>query len=283
MDINLVLQSIVLGVVQGLTEFIPVSSSGHTYLLPEVMGWTSPSTVFILFVHAGTLIALLVFFRKKIWRFIKAFFTFILRKPVSKELKQDQRILGRLVIATIPAAILGIIFEKFISGFYDNPNSNTPFLLTIGALGLLGIVFIYSDKLLTRKKSGMEKLSIRNALLLGFSQALAFLRGVSRSGVTLLSGQVLGLTRVAAAEFSFLMGAIIITGTSILGVYELLQLPTEQIQAEAFMAIIGLLAAAISGYFAIRFMLNYLKNAGLSVFGWYRIAFAIITFLLIIL
>jgi undecaprenyl-diphosphatase len=272
-----ILQSIALGLIQGFTEFIPVSSSGHLQLIPQIFGWEHPSTTFILFLHIGTLLALVLYFRNRIWRYIQVIFTWIKNRGQleMKAQRADIDVIKRVIIAVIPAGVLGIIFDKVIGGFYDSTDNAIPTLVTICAMAMFGVIFLFADKLFTGKKVSTDKLSIFKVLFIGLSQALAFVRGVSRSGITLISGQAMGLSRVDAAEFSFLISIPIITGTSILAVVDFLQLPSEQMQSDLLPSILGMLAAFISGYLAIRFLLDYLKHKGLALFGWYRILFAI--------
>ena len=277
------LESIFLGILQGLTEFIPVSSSGHLEIIPTVFGLTEPSTIFILFAHLGTLLALLVFFRKRVLRLIIAGIHFILGKR-DKEYKDDQRLLFNILIAAIPAGLLGFLLKDVIASIYDGPEHlDLSVALTLGAMALLGVIFILSPRFLTRKKHDLSKLSSKNAFVIGATQALAFIRGTSRSGITLITGQLMGLDRVSSAEFSFFISIPVITATSLYGIYELIQLPSEQINTELMPALLALVAAFVSGLLAIRFLLGYLKKHGLAVFGWYRIIFALIIGLIFVL
>ncbi len=277
------LESIFLGILQGLTEFIPVSSSGHLEIIPTVFGLTEPSTVFILFAHLGTLLALLVFFRKKVLRLIMAGFHFVFGKR-DKDYKDDQRLLFNVIIAAIPAGLLGFLLRDVIESIYGDPNNiDMSVALTLGAMALLGVIFILSPRFLTKKKYDLSKLSSKNAIVIGATQALAFIRGTSRSGVTLITGQLMGLDRVSSAEFSFFISIPVITATSLYGIYELISLPSEQIAAELVPALLALVTAFVSGLLAIRFLLGYLKKHGLAVFGWYRIIFALIIGLIFVL
>lgn len=281
MEMNL-LQAVFLGVVQGLTEFIPVSSSAHVTIVPQLFGWANPSTNFVLFVHFGTLVSLLIYFRRKIWNYIKTAIAVVTdRKNLSDRQKVDLRIITAVVIAAIPAGIAGLLLQDVIEQFYDSGDfqgiSNVSILIAMAAVGLL---FVFNDQLFTGKKKSMEKLNIWQALVIGASQAVAFVRGISRSGITLLSGQMMGLNKVSAAEFSFLISIPILIGTSALGVYDLASEPNVTQDDIAIMAA-GFLSAAISGYFAVRFMLEYLKNNSLRVFGIYRIVFAITVLLIL--
>lgn len=277
------LESIFLGILQGLTEFIPVSSSGHLEVIPTVFGMSEPSTIFILFAHLGTLLALVVHFRHKILRLIFAFFSFF-KRTENKGYKDDRRLLVNMIIASVPAGVLGLLVKEVIDNMYTSTDSsNMAIFLTLGAMALLGVVFILSPRFLTSKKYDLNKLTTRNAFLIGITQALAFIRGTSRSGITLITGQLMGLDRVSSAEFSFFISIPVIAATSLYGIYELISLPSEQINSELVPALLALVTAFVSGLLAIRFLLGYLKKHGLAVFGWYRIIFAVIIALIFVL
>ncbi|MBL8014859.1 MAG: undecaprenyl-diphosphate phosphatase [Candidatus Doudnabacteria bacterium] len=273
-------QAIALGVVQGLTEFIPVSSSGHLQLIPDLFGWQSPGTTFILFTHIGTLLALLIFFRKDLWQYAKALFT--LGKG-SEENKQDFHLIFKIVLATIPAGVVGLLLESKIDAFYtDQTIFPIPALITAILMGVVGILFILADRWHRSHKRQLPQTRWVDAITIGLSQIFALIRGISRSGVTILTGQSLGLSRVAAAKFSFLMSIPILTATSVLAVYDLLK--SEVLSQELILAnILGMLAAFISGWWAIRFLLGYLQKHGLSSFGWYRVIVSIVVILIIAL
>ncbi len=274
---NLV-QSVILGIIQGLTEFIPVSSSGHLWLIPKVFGWENPSTSYILFLQLGTLLALLIYYRKLIIDYAKSLIRYLQNKShVQKEDRINIKVIINIILATIPAGVIGVLLDSRIEQLYDNKdNERIAILATVGALIFIGLLFIFSNRIFRTKKYDLEKLTIKNAIIIGFAQSLALMRGVSRSGITLLSGQALGLKRFSAAEFSFLMSIPIITASSLFGVYNFLKMPQAQMQQELVPAIIGMLAAFISGFIAIKFLLNFLKTNSLVSFGVYRIIFALI-------
>lgn len=275
------LQLAFLGVIQGITEFIPVSSSGHLEIVPRLFGWDTPPTNFILFVHIGTLLALLIYFYPRIFSLLKTAWDLIRRSPVQN--KSNISILSNLILAILPAAVLGLLVNKGLSKFYENDeNSLLIVLVTLSAMAGIGILFILSDRIFTGKKFELSKLSKKKAVFIGLLQVAAFLRGVSRSGITLVAGQSVGLQRAAAAEFSFLISIPIITGTSILAIYDVISLPVDQLQEQLVGGLVGLVAAYISGYISIGFLLNYLKQNNLRIFGWYRIAFAIISLIILI-
>jgi undecaprenyl-diphosphatase len=190
--------------------------------------------------------------------------------------------LRNVIIATIPAGIIGVVVNKFLVSFYDTDLYGTlPIALTLGTIAALGAVFILTDKMFTGKKIAIAELGWKKPIFVGASQALAFVRGTSRSGITLVTGQMAGLNRVNAAKFSFLMSIPLIAAAAGLSVVDFLQLPPEELNSEIPGAIVILITSALSGYFAIGYMLGYLERAGLKVFGWYRILLALTAGLLL--
>lgn len=278
-----ILQSIVLGIVQGLTEFIPVSSSGHLDLLPKILGWTTPPTAYITFLHLGTLVALIFFFRKKLLKYAKALVK-VLKRDAQRthEESENLQIILNIVIASIPAGVIGFLFEKFISDFYDSAaNTSSATLLTISAMATVGIIFLFVHKFFRVKKYDLGKLKYSKAFIIGISQTFAFIRGTSRSGITLITGQALGLKRVAAAEFAFLMSIPIITVTSLYGTYQLFHVPQEELDLILLPSLVGFLCSFLFGVLAIRFLINFLKSNSLVTFGLYRILFALFALLIL--
>lgn len=280
-------QAIFLGLIQGLTEFIPVSSSGHLEIVPALFGWNKPSTILILFAHLGTLVALIIFFRSDLWQYVQTLWTVIRRQPEAKKQhhQQNLKLIRNVAIATIPAAIIGVLINKFASfynNFYDSGQyTQLAQLVTLIAMALVGFIFTISSDWFRSKKVPSEKLSWIKALLIGIAQVAAFIRGVSRSGITLLTGQAVGMSRVEAAKFTFLMSIPLIAATSVYGIYELTKLPPEQMHVELPYAILTMVSSGVFGWLAIRYLLDYLKNNSLQVFGWYRIAFALVAALLL--
>lgn len=274
MDFFTLLQTIFLGVVQGLTEFIPISSSGHLYILPQILGWEAPSTILILFAHLGTLLALLVYFRQEIKQYLRVLFSWI--KPQTTNDTNTSKELINVILATIPAGIIGYLLQNYITGFYDQEANKLAIIITLIAFSGLGLVFILFDKIFKEGNKSIDKLPRFRSLLVGTAQALAFIRGTSRSGITLVAGQLANLSRVEAARFSFLMSIPLLTATSLLGITDLFRLPENEFLSLLPAAVIILLVSFVSGLVAIRFLLQYLQNNGLSIFGWYRIIFAII-------
>lgn len=278
-----IFQAILLGAIQGLTEFIPVSSSAHLDLVPKVLGWKNPNTVFDTFIHIGTFLALLFFYRKKILKYTRSLLK--IYKYSSKEDKENILIIRNVLISTIPAFLIGIFFNNLISVFYDSSEyDEISNFFIIASMFFLGIVFIVYPSFLKNKKVSISNLSIKKSFLIGFFQIFAFFRGVSRSGITILTGQFLGLKRVDAADFSFLMSIPIIFSTSIYSIYNLLKDYTDYnfSSEELFAYLLGMFSAFIFGAIAINFLLNFLKKYSLKVFGYYRIMFAVFMFILLV-
>jgi undecaprenyl-diphosphatase len=255
-----IIEAIILGLVQGLTEFLPVSSSGHLVILHHALGLKEAELAFDVALHLGTLIALIAYFRKDLWQFTKGIFK-----------KNDQtRTAWLLIMATIPAAIAGFLLESSAESTFRS-------VRLVGVTMLIfGLIMLMAERYYNGRESHtkFEKISRTQALIMGFAQAIALVPGVSRSGSTITSGLFAGLDRVAATRFSFLLG-IPITAGAILKVFTQSSV-LEQARSDQAVFIIGILTALLSGLFAIRFMLRYLANHGLQVFAYYRIASGLI-------
>ncbi len=250
-------QAIVLGLVQGATEFVPVSSSGHLVLVPWLLGWTSPGLVFDTLVHWGTLVAVLIYFGRDWWILITAW----LRSLIRPEKHESQaRLMWMLILGTLPAAVLGYLGEDFFESLFGQPTWVSLFLLGTAA------ILTFSE---WRGRSRQEIGSMRwwDALAIGCGQALAILPGISRSGATMAVGLLRGLPRASAARFSFLLSTPIILGA---GFFQLMNLLSEPAAAEqALTLLVGFLSAALSGYFCIWFLLRYLQRGKLYPFAIY--------------
>jgi undecaprenyl-diphosphatase len=281
-----ILQSIILGLIQGVTEFLPVSSSGHLYILPKIFnaeGYLS-STSFILFLHFGTLLALLVYYRKLIIRYISSFYKRFARKDKSKIVNKDISAIRNVIAATIPAGILGFIGEKFLSTLYDERIVSKDVALLVIAIPMIimGFIFVFEKKILKAGEKEIDELSLKNSLIVGFAQCVAFIRGVSRSGITLLAGQFNGLSRVSAAEFSFLMSIPITAASSIFEVVKFLKDSSEFSSNLLPVYLVGMISSFIFGMIAIDFLIKFLRTKSLSIFGYYRIYFGLFLIFLII-
>ena len=261
---ELVFQAILIGVLQGLTEFIPISSSAHLELAPWIFGWEQDgligSLAFDVLLHLGTFLALLLYFWRDLVRLARAFVASIADRRIGDD--PDRRLAWLLALATVPAAIIGYLGEDLIDevlhGGSDSVRLAIAGFLVIGALGLLA-----ADRL-GRRDRDIEHVGVAAALVVGFSQALALLPGISRSGATITAGLAMGLTREAAARFSFLLATPIPFGARLYGSRNLL---AESHTGTEWLAIgAGFVAAALAGMLAIGFLLRWLRTRSVAVF-----------------
>jgi undecaprenyl-diphosphatase len=273
----LVFQSIILGIVQGLAEFIPISSSAHLVIIPWLFGWNNPTLTSLTFdvaLHLGTLLAVLVFFASDWARLIGAWFKSVFQFKIGDD--PDRRMAWYLVLACIPGGISGVLLESKIGqAFHSDPIPKGSMLFMAGAIALLALLLWLADKLATHRRA-FGKIKARDALYIGLAQAFAVIPGVSRSGSTITAGLAVGLEREAAARFSFLLSAPIIAGAGLKSLYDLLKQVKAGVIAGTELAIfpIGFVAAAISGFLCIKFLLAYLRKHSTAVFVWYRFALA---------
>jgi undecaprenyl-diphosphatase len=276
---DVVLQAAIMGLLQGITEFIPISSSAHLELAPWIFGWHESgligSLAFDVFLHLGTLVALLVYFARDWLRYLRAWWASIRERSVAGD--TDRKVAWLLIAATIPAAVIGFTFEDFIGETFHGDSDAAR--LAIAGFLVIGAVLLWLADRLGRRTREIEALNAPTALTIGFSQALALFPGISRSGATLTTGLALGLTREAAARFSFLLAVPITLGAGIYGSRHLL---TEAHTGVEWLAIaVGFAAAAISGMLAIGFLLSWLRTRSVTIFSVYRIVFAAFVVLLV--
>ncbi len=278
---DLIFQAAIIGLLQGLTEFIPVSSSAHLELAPWIVGWNESGVIsslaFDVFLHLGTLLALLVYFGRDWLHYLGALLASVRERRIGND--RDRRLAWLLVIATVPAAAIGFLGEDFITevlhGGDDRVRLAIAGFLTIGAIALW-----WADRIGTRHRR-LADLSTGSALTIGASQALALLPGISRSGATITAGLALGLTREAAARFSFLLATPITLGAGLFGARKLFE---QSLNGGEWVAVVvGFVVAAASGMFAIGFMLAWLRTRTVLVFSLYRIAFAALIVLLVVI
>lgn len=254
-------QSILLGIVQGLGEFLPISSSAHLVIVPWLFNFEDPGLTFDIALHFGTLIAIILYFYKDWIRLIKAAFTSIPKKRMNYS--PDEKLFWYLVFASIPGALIGYLFEKHAETTFRSP------LLIALMMSVMGILLLVIDQR-SKKKKDLHEVSFLNAFLIGLSQAAAIIPGVSRSGVTITTGLGMGLTRTAAARFSFLLATPIIAGATLLKAKSFIHagLNTE--------SAIGIAVSALFGLLSIKFMLSYLQKQSYRVFVIYRFLFSIV-------
>lgn len=248
------LGAFVLGAVQGITEFLPISSTAHLYLIPWLFGWKSPlleSLTFTVALHMGTLLAILTYFARD-WL---------------KLITKARRTALLVLLGTMPAAVLGMLLEEQVETAFRSP------LVIAITLISLGLLLALAERLGT-KTWNMERLSVARALLIGLGQAAAIVPGVSRSGGTMTAALFLGMQREPAARFSFLLAAPIMLGA---GLKKLPDIASSASTEAGLLAIaVGFLTSLVVGYLCIKFLLRYLQRGTLYVFVWYRIALGII-------
>jgi len=269
---ELVLQAALIGLLQGLTEFIPVSSSAHLELAPWLFGWQTDgllsSLSFDVFLHLGTLIALLVYFAGDWIRLLRAAAASIVERRIGQD--HDRRLAWLLIVATLPAAVIGFVGEDLINKVLHADSSAVR--LAIAGFVVVGAAALWLADRYGSQRDRIEDLTTRKAVSIGLSQAAALLPGISRSGATMSAGLLFGLTREAAARFSFLLATPITLGA---GVYGSRHLLTEAHTGNEWLAIGAAFAAAtISGALAIGFLLRWLRTRSMTVFSVYRLAFA---------
>ncbi|MDI6739278.1 MAG: undecaprenyl-diphosphate phosphatase [Candidatus Edwardsbacteria bacterium] len=253
------LQALILGIVQGLTEFLPVSSSGHLALIEKLFGLSGGNLRFEVFVHLGTLVSVVIIFRKKILKLTRSVFKARVYSDKGKLRFTDDNLRQALllIMATVPAAAVGLLFDDAVEQAFQSPAAVSVFLLITGAI-LFGTRFI--------KASG-EKINWRRALVVGCAQAVAILPGISRSGSTIAAGVYTGAGQEDAAEFSFLLSIPIILGAGLVKLGHMLKdgLPS----GEAVTMAAGALAAAVFGYVSIKLVLGIVKRKRLDFFAYY--------------
>ena len=255
-------QAIILGLFQGLGEFLPISSSAHLVLVPWLFHWEDPGLTFDIALHIGTLIAVIIYFWKDWLRLVTQGFAV----PRSS----DGRLFWYLVIATVPGAIVGYALEKKAETIF-----RTPLLIAV-ALIVMGAILYWAESKST-KKDDLNKITLRTSFLIGLSQALAIIPGISRSGITMTTGLFSGLSREAAARFSFLLSTPIILGAAIIKVPHIVSHP-EMIDANF---LIGMVIACITGIASIHFLLRYVQTKTFLPFVWYRFAIGALVIIII--
>ena len=260
-----ILQALILGIVQGLTELLPVSSSAHLVIIPWMFGWTqsidfvNDFKAFDVALHFGTLLSIVVFFYKDWIGLIKGGY----KQVVKKERSFEGKMFWYIVFATIPGGIIGFILDKFVGDILE-----TPIIIAV-ALIVMGIILYFVDK---KSKSNVkfEKMTLKQTFIIGLSQCLAFIPGVSRSGITMTTGRFLGIKREAVAKYTFLLSTPIVFAATVLKFKDFVF---------SFPFFIGVLVSFIVGIFVIKFLLEYLKKGDFKIFAIYRVIFGIIIIL----
>jgi undecaprenyl-diphosphatase len=250
-------QAIVLGIVQGLTEFLPISSSGHLRIVPAFFGWDDPGAAFTAVVQIGTMAAVLLYFRRDLWRIAFAWVR-SLRDPVARR-TLDARLGWYIILGTIPISVLGLAFKDPIETEFRS-------LTLIGTtLIAFGLVMLLAEKV-SRREREIDSLTVRDGLLIGCAQALALVPGVSRSGATISAGLFLNFDRTAAARYSFLLS---VPAVVLSGMFELRHAGEGGLPVGA--TVVATLLAFVTGYASIAFLLRYLVRHSIGVFVAYRV------------
>jgi undecaprenyl-diphosphatase len=262
-------QSIFLGIVQGLTEFLPVSSSGHLVIVPYLLGWDIPADVEFVFdvlVQVATLLAVIVYFWNDLLQIAKAF----IKNLASRTLMQDadSRLGVYIILATIPAGVIGFLIKDLVEQAFDSPVATALFLW------VTAVLLIIAERVGKRSKD-LIQLSSKDAILIGFFQALAIFPGISRSGSTITGAMVRDYKREPAARFSFLIMVPIMAAAGLLAILDLFELPDASGNLLIFLP--GFIAAAVTGYIAIRWLLRYLTRHPLYIFAGYCAAVGLLT------
>lgn len=254
-----ILTGIILGALQGFTEFLPISSSGHLVLAEYILGnKASSGLLFEVLVHFATMISVLIYFRKKIWNLIKSLFP-----PYSPEKRPFLRLCGIIVLGTIPAVVIGLAFQSKIEAAFNSPR------LVLVMLLITGIILL-STRL---KKSGNEPVGFKSGFLVGIAQSAALLPGISRSGSTIAAGLHLNLAPAEAAEYSFLLSLPAVFGAAVLKSFTLLSnsVPVESLGAY----LVGAIVALVVGYISIAWLMRIMARGRFFYFGIYCVVIAL--------
>jgi len=251
------LQAVILGLIQGLTEFIPVSSSGHLVIAHKLFGLDAGGLIFDVALHIGTFLALIVFFHKDIKLLIKG----VMGRTV------HSRLARLIIVATVPAVLVGAALQDMAESSFRSSRLVAVNLIVVA-------LFMLAAELYAKSRHSHKQFNVKQALLMGGAQALAIVPGISRSGSTITAGLFTGLDRVAATRFSFLMAIPITAGAIVKVLIE--PRAFNVIQEQTWVFTVGILASAISGVLAIRFLMRFLEKRSLAIFAYYRIALGIL-------
>jgi undecaprenyl-diphosphatase len=265
-DMNL-FRAVVIGVVQGLTEFLPISSTAHVKMVPVVLGWGDPGVAFTAVIQLGSIAAILWYFWDDLRQVVVGMFS---AARAGKYDSTDFRLGLGIILGTIPIVLCGLAIKALIPDFDNSPIRNSS---TIAIVSIVMALVLAGAELVGTRKRSFEALTMKDGLFMGLAQALALIPGVSRSGSTLTAGLFMGLERSTAARFSFLLGIPAIT---LAGLVELKGLLEGGMGDVGFVPLVGgLIAAVISSYLAIFWLIRFLKQHSTWVFVWYRLAFGV--------
>lgn len=261
-----ILEAIILGIVQGLTEFLPISSSGHLLIVPALFGWEDPGAPFTAVIQLGTMAAVVIYFRNDLWKIFRAFVKSLFRKVDDPGEQLDARMGWYLALGTIPIVIFGVLFADQIEGGARN-------LYLVGSMLIIfGLVMAAAD-MYSKQERKIESIKPPDAVVIGIAQSLALIPGVSRSGATITFGLFRGFSRRDAARFSFLLS---IPAVVLSGLYELKDVVGESTGASTPAVIASTIAAFIVGYWSIAFLLKWLGEHSLKIFVLYRLVLGVL-------
>lgn len=253
-----IIEAIIIGFIQGATEFLPVSSSGHLVLLPEIFRMPNPDLTLIGLVHAGTLLAVLIYFRQDLWRIITAVLHDLAqRQPLASS---DARLGWYIVVGSIPVALIGLPLESFFEEVFSSPRAAAGFLLVTAVLLVLG------ERMLSGKKD-LAQMTWTDAIVIGLFQVMALFPGVSRSGSTIVGGLSRGLDRPTAARYSFLLGIPAILGAGLQAILKIFTATNNEFATSVY--IVAFIAAGVTGYACIHWLLTWVKTHTLYGFAAY--------------
>lgn len=263
-----ILQAIMLGIIQGITEFVPISSSGHLVLVPYIFNWQIPvehAWVFNVLVQVGTLVAVIIYFWRDLVSILLSFLDGLRkRQPFASS---ETRMGWYLILTTIPATIIGMIFKDTVEAAFDSPRATAAFLL------LTALLLLFAERAGQRQKV-LGDMTWKDALIIGCFQILALFPGVSRSGSTITGGMLRNLDRPTAARFSFLMSVPVMLGAGLLATFDLFEV--SNLQGLLLPLIIGFLTSVIVGYLAIHWLLTFLARRPLYIFSIYCAALGLL-------
>lgn len=279
-----ILQAILLGIVQGLAEFIPISSSAHLIIVPwllePITGVGDFGLSFDIALHLGTMLAVLSYFWQDWLRYLRSLLASIRERKLTGD--HDRLLAWLLILGSVPGAIAGALGDDLIEGFFHTENAphKPGAMVLLAVMMILLAVALWLAERLARHVRTMKDIGVRDAVIIGLAQAFALVPGVSRSGSTITAGLALGLTRESAARFSFLLGTPIIAGSGAKAMLDVIQDGALLSSAGVFLA--GFVAAAIVGYLCIRYLLRYLQTNSTLPFVYYRVIVGMLIVLLVL-
>lgn len=276
-----VFQALVLALLQGVTELFPVSSLGHTVILPKLLGWnlnqSDPTFLaFVVLLHVGTASALLIYF----WRDWLAILTAVAHSLIDGRMHgtPEERLGWRLIAGTVPAGLIGVLFQKQVQSLFANPRAAAAFLVVNGVIMFVGERVRRRAVALENERTPLDGLSVRTAVGIGSAQILALLPGISRSGSTMVAGLLANLTHEAAARFAFLLATPIIFGAGVLKIPELFA-PVARPHLPVYL--LGGVTAGVAAFLSVAFLMRYFRVGRLDPFAYYCAAFGIFSLILL--